>query len=78
MLRFAELWSLSPGDSGKSERMVKEVFLSKSRCNTFLCLDLKLGAETKLPSSLAGGKEPVDMISESSPRAVGQSRRRTL
>ena len=75
MLRFAESWSLSLGDSGKSERMVKEVFLSKSRCNIFLCLDLKLGAETKLPSSLAGGIGPVDMTSESSPRKVGLSRR---
>lgn len=61
MLRFAESWNLSPEDSGESERMVKEAFLSKSRCNNFLCLDLKLGAETKLPSSCAGGKSPVDM-----------------
>lgn len=78
MLRFAESWSMSPGDSGKSERMVKEVFLSKSRCNIFLCLDLKLGAVTKLPSSLAGGKGSVDMTSECSPWEVGLSRRRTL
>lgn len=78
MLRFAESWSLSPGDSGKSERMVKEVFLSKSRCNIFLCFDLKLGAETEFPSSLAGRKGPVDMTSESSPREAGLSRRRTL
>lgn len=36
MLRFAESRTLSPGDLGTSERMVKEEFLSRSKCSSFL------------------------------------------
>lgn len=74
MLRFGKSRSLSPGDPGKSERAVKEAFLSKSRCNIFFWLDLKLGAETERSSSLADGKGAVDMTAKSSPREGGYLR----